>query len=175
MGASVKEILNGIQAVLFASGEPFGAARLAELFEIDTSTLESIINNINDSYSALPFQVLKLGDTYQMTTKSQYGDVIKKALEVKRNTPLSQAAMEVLAIIAYNQPVTRSFIEQVRGIDSSSIVASLAAKGLIYETGRLEIPGRPIAYGTTPAFLRCFGMKNIEALPKLPNREAEEK
>ena len=80
MGASVKEILNGIQAVLFASGEPFGAARLAELFEIDTSTLESIINNINDSYSALPFQVLKLGDTYQMTTKSQYGDVIKKAL-----------------------------------------------------------------------------------------------
>ena len=106
-----------------------------------------------------------------MTTKAPYGEVIKKALEVKRNAPLSQAAMEVLAIVAYNQPVTRSFIEQVRGVDSSSIVVSLTAKGLICEAGRLEIPGRPIAYGTTPAFLRCFGMKDIKALPKLPNRE----
>lgn len=171
MAKGVKETINQIEAVLFASGEPFGATRLAELLEIDLETLENMVKTINDGYEEGPFQILKLGDAYQMTTKAPYGEVIKKALEVKRNAPLSQAAMEVLAIVAYNQPVTRSFTEQVRGVDSSSIVVSLTAKGLICEAGRLEIPGRPIAYGTTPAFLRCFGMKDIKALPKLPNRE----
>lgn len=94
--------------------------------------------------------------------------VIRQALEVKNNTPLSQAALEVLAIIAYNQPVTKSFIEQIRGVDSSSVVNALVAKELVQEMGRLEIPGRPISYGTTEHFLRCFGMKSIETLPKLP-------
>lgn len=105
-----------------------------------------------------------------MVTRAEYAQVIQKALEVKNNTPLSQAALEVLAIIAYNQPVTKSFIEQVRGVDSGSVVNSLVAKGLVEEQGRLEIPGRPISYGTTEHFLRCFGMKNIEALPKLPQQ-----
>lgn len=99
--------------------------------------------------------------------------MIREALEVKNNTPLSQAALEVLAIIAYNQPVTKSFVEQIRGVDSSSVVNSLVAKGLVQEMGRLEIPGRPISYGTTEHFLRCFGMQSIETLPKIPQPQEQ--
>ncbi len=167
----IREIKNGIQAVLFASGDAVEASRLVKLFSVNTTVLDNIIDTINDDYENLPFQVLKLGGSYQMVTRPEHADIIREALESKHNAPLSQAAMEVLAIIAYNQPVTRNFIEQVRGIDSSSVVSSLVAKGLVAEAGRLEIPGRPIAYETTPTFLRCFGMKDIEALPKIPNRE----
>lgn len=167
----IREIKNGIQAVLFASGEPMEASRLAKFFSVNTTVLDNIIDTINDDYDNLPFQVLKLGSSYQMVTRPEHADIVRQALEAKHNAPLSQAAMEVLAIVAYNQPVTRNFIEQVRGIDSNSVISSLVSKGLIAEAGRLEIPGRPIAYETTPTFLRCFGMKNIEALPKIPNRE----
>lgn len=156
-----------LQAILFAAGEPYDGARLAALLKTDIKTLDKLVNHLNDG-EASPFVILKLGSSYQMTTKAEYGPIIKEALEVRRNTPLSQAAMEVLAIIAYNQPVTKSFVEQVRGIDSSSVVNSLLGKELIEEAGRLEIPGRPISYRTTPNFLRCFGMKDIQALPKLP-------
>ena len=170
----VREIKSGIQAVLFASGDPVEASRLAKLFSVNTSVIDSIIDTINDDYEPLPFQILKLGDSYQMATRPEYAAVIREALEAKHNAPLSQAAMEVLAIIAYNQPVTKAFIEQVRGIDSSSVVSSLVTKGLVAEAGRREIPGRPIAYQTTAAFLRCFGMKDIEALPKIPQRESQQ-
>ena len=108
-----------------------------------------------------------------MVTREEYAAVIREALEVKNNTPLSQAALEVLAIIAYNQPVTKSFVEQIRGVDSSSVVNSLVAKGLVQEMGRLEIPGRPISYGTTEHFLRCFGMQSIETLPKIPQPQEQ--
>ena len=169
----IREIKSGIQAVLFASGEPVEASRLAKLFSVNTGVIDNLIDTINDDYESLPFQVLKLGGSYQMVSRPEHADIIREALEAKHNAPLSQAAMEVLAIIAYNQPVTRNFIEQVRGIDSNSVVASLVSKGLVAEAGRLEIPGRPIAYQTTATFLRCFGMKDIEALPKIPQREEE--
>ena len=169
----IREIKSGIQAVLFASGEPVEASRLAKLFSVNTGVIDNLIDTINDDYESLPFQVLKLGGSYQMVSRPEPADIIREALEAKHNAPLSQAAMEVLAIIAYNQPVTRNFIEQVRGIDSNSVVASLVSKGLVAEAGRLEIPGRPIAYETTATFLRCFGMKDIEALPKIPQREEE--
>ncbi|MBP1582260.1 MAG: SMC-Scp complex subunit ScpB [Oscillospiraceae bacterium] len=170
----IHEIKSGIQAVLFAAGEPMEGSRLAKLFSVNTAVIDNLIDTINDDYEKLPFQIVKLGDCYQMVSRPEHADIIRQALEAKHNAPLSQAAMEVLAIIAYNQPVTRNFIEQVRGIDSSSVVSSLVAKGLVAEAGRLEIPGRPIAYETTAAFLRCFGMKDIEALPKIPQREMEE-
>ena len=169
----IREIKSGIQAVLFASGEPVEASRLAKLFSVNTGVIDNLIDTINDDYESLPFQVLKLGGSYQMVSRPEHADIIREALEAKHNAPLSQAAMEVLAIIAYNQPVTRNFIEQVRGIDSNSVIASLVSKGLVAEAGRLEIPGRPIAYETTATFLRCFGMKDIEALPKIPQREEE--
>lgn len=170
----IREIKSGLQAVLFTSGEPMEGSRLAKLFSVNTEVIDHLIDSINDDYESLPFQILKLGGSYQMVTRPEHGDIIREALEAKHNAPLSQAAMEVLAIIAYNQPVTRAFIEQVRGIDSSSVVSSLVSKGLVAEAGRLEIPGRPIAYETTPAFLRSFGMNDIEALPQIPLREPQE-
>lgn len=166
----LSELEKSIQSILFASGEPYEKDRLAKILEIDRDTLEKIIERINELYKKTAFVILELDQSYQMVTRAEYAQVIQKALEVKNNTPLSQAALEVLAIIAYNQPVTKSFIEQVRGVDSGSVVNSLVAKGLVEEQGRLEIPGRPISYGTTEHFLRCFGMKNIEALPKLPQQ-----
>lgn len=167
---TLSELEKSIQAILFASGEPYEKDRLAKILEIDRDTLEKIIERINELYKKTAFVILELDQSYQMVTRAEYAQVIQKALEVKNNTPLSQAALEVLAIIAYNQPVTKSFIEQIRGVDSGSVVNSLVAKGLVEEQGRLEIPGRPISYGTTEHFLRCFGMKNIEALPKLPQQ-----
>ena len=169
----LKELQAALESILFASGEPVEASRLAKLFSVNTGVIDNLIDTINDDYESLPFQVLKLGGSYQMVSRPEHADIIREALEAKHNAPLSQAAMEVLAIIAYNQPVTRNFIEQVRGIDSNSVIASLVSKGLVAEAGRLEIPGRPIAYETTATFLRCFGMKDIEALPKIPQREEE--
>lgn len=163
-----------LQAVLFASGEPYEAAKLVQVLGLDRTTLERLVDSVNESYKKFPFQILRLGECYQMTTKEQYASIIKEALEIRRDAPLSQAALEVLAIIAYNQPVTKSFVEQVRGIDSSSVVNSLVAKELVEEAGRLEIPGRPIAYRTTANFLRCFGMKDIQALPRIPEPQPEE-
>ena len=139
----LSELEKSIQAILFASGEPYEKDRLAKILEIDRDTLEKIIERINELYKKTAFVILELDQSYQMVTRAEYAQVIQKALEVKNNTPLSQAALEVLAIIAYNQPVTKSFIEQVRGVDSGSVVNSLVAKGLVEEQGRLEIPGRP--------------------------------
>lgn len=166
------QLEKSIQAILFASGEPYEKERLLKLLEIDGETLTNIVEHINELYKKTAFVILDLDQCYQMVTREEYAGIIREALQIKNNTPLSQAAMEVLAIIAYNQPVTKSFIEQVRGVDSSSVVNSLLSKGLIEENGRLEIPGRPISYGTTEHFLRCFGMKSIEALPKIPQQES---
>lgn len=167
------ELERSVQAVLFAAGEPYEKERLAKLLEIDIEMLSQLVERINEFYQKTPFAILELDQSYQMVTRAEYAAIIRQALEVKNNAPLSQAALEVLAIIAYNQPVTKSFIEQVRGVDSSSVVNSLVSKGLVEEQGRLEIPGRPLSYGTTEHFLRCFGMKSIEALPKIPQPQEE--
>ena len=104
----------------------------------------------------------------------EYRETVKQALEIKKNQPLSQAAMEVLAIVAYNQQVTKSFVEQVRGVDSSSTVNTLVERGLLEERGRLELPGRPVAYGTTAHFLRSFGLSGIGDLPMVPGTNSED-
>ena len=160
-------IENKILAILFACGDPIEPDRIAEALETDNDTIEKLALRIDDylEENGLPLQILRLENKYQLCTRSEYTQVIKNALEIKRNVPLSQAALEVLAIVAYNQPVTKSFVEQVRGVDSSGVVSSLVEKGLIEEAGRLELPGRPISYKTTPVFLRCFGLSSIEQLP----------
>ena len=107
------------------------------------------------------------------STQEELASYVKAALDSHRQTPLSQAALECLAVIAYNQPVTKGFVEQIRGIDSSGVVNTLVEKGLIEEAGRLELPGRPIAYRTTDTFLRCFGLKSIDDLPPLPVQEGQ--
>lgn len=171
--ATISELEKSVQAILFASGDPYEKDRLAKVLDIDRETLEQVVQRVNDLYQQTAFVILTLDQSYQMVTREEYAAVIREALEVKNNTPLSQAALEVLAIIAYNQPVTKSFVEQIRGVDSGSVVNSLVAKGLVQEMGRLEIPGRPISYGTTEHFLRCFGMQSIETLPKIPQPQEQ--
>jgi len=114
--------------------------------------------------------IIRLNKGIQMVTNKQYGSYVRKVMDMKKNTPLSQAAMEVLAVVAYNQPVTKAFVEQVRGVDCSGVIGSLSQKGLIEEKGRLELPGRPLLYGTTDHFLRCFSIETLDGLPKLPEK-----
>ena len=171
--ATISELEKSVQAILFAAGDPYEKERLTKLLGINRETLDQVGQRVNDLYQQTAFVILDLDQSYQMVTREEYAAVIREALEVKNNTPLSQAALEVLAIIAYNQPVTKSFVEQIRGVDSSSVVNSLVAKGLVQEMGRLEIPGRPISYGTTEHFLRCFGMQSIETLPKIPQPQEQ--
>ncbi len=158
-----KELL----AVLFAAGEPLQQERAAQAVGIDGPTAGKLLQHVKDYLEELqlPFTLLRLGDSWQLATLEQYAPVVRQALEIRRGTPLSQAALEVLAIVAYNQPVTKSFVEQVRGVDSASVVNSLVEKGLLEEQGRLEIPGRPIAYGTSAHFLRCFSLNSLADLP----------
>lgn len=171
--ATISELEKSVQAILFAAGDPYEKERLIKLLGINRETLDQVVQRVNDLYQQTAFVILDLDQSYQMVTREEYAAVIREALEVKNNTPLSQAALEVLAIIVYNQPVTKSFVEQIRGVDSSSVVNSLVAKGLVQEMGRLEIPGRPISYGTTEHFLRCFGMQSIETLPKIPQPQEQ--
>ena len=171
--ATISELEKSVQAILFAAGDPYEKERLIKLLGINRETLDQVVQRVNDLYQQTAFVILDLDQSYQMVTREEYAAVIREALEVKNNTPLSQAALEVLAIIAYNQPVTKSFVEQIRGVDSSSVVNSLVAKGLVQEMGRLEIPGRPISYGTTEHFLRCFRMQSIETLPKIPQPQEQ--
>ncbi|MCL2053442.1 MAG: SMC-Scp complex subunit ScpB [Oscillospiraceae bacterium] len=164
-----------IEAILFASGEPVESERLAQASGIETSALKNIIELLRDRYeqtdSALT--VLKLGGAYQLSVGGEYIDYIKAAMETRKAVPLSNAAFEVLTIIAYNQPVTKGFIEHVRGVDSGSVVNSLVEKNLLEEAGRLDVPGRPITYKTTPAFLRCFQLSSLDDLPAPPGKDGQ--
>jgi segregation and condensation protein B len=150
--------------------------RLALSIELDEETIARIaddwVQDVNTRGGGLT--ALKLEDSYQLCTRKKYGDFVRRAMDIRRNTPLSQAAMEVLAIIAYNQPVTRAFIDQVRGVDCGAVMQGLIAKSLIEEKGRLELPGRPLLYGTTLHFLRCFELESLADLPPLPQKEEEE-
>jgi segregation and condensation protein B len=114
-------------------------------------------------------KLLHLEDSYQLCSKEKYVEVIRTVMDLKRKVPLSSAALEVLSVVAYNQPVTKAYIEQVRGVDCSGVVSSLIEKGLLEEKGRLELPGRPLIYGTTEQFLRCFSLSSIKDLPTPPD------
>lgn len=164
------------EAILFAGGEPVDQRIIAEAMELDEEATVSILDSLRNKYEKFnsSIQVKRLDNMWQLCTKPTYEKYIKAAFEIKKNGPLSQAALEVLAIIAYNQPVTRAFIEQVRGVDSTSVVSNLVEKGLVEECGRLDLPGKPIAYRTTPLFLRSFGLETLEDLPPV-NDEADEK
>lgn len=164
-----------LEAILFAAGEPLEIDKIAGVMEIDEDAVCKLYEQLNIDYDnrAAGITVLRLKNKLQMCTRKEYFSYVRAALEIKRNAPLSQAAFEVLAVIAYNQPVTKSFIEQVRGVDCSGVVSSLCEKGLIEEQGRLDLPGRPLLYGTTDSFLRCFGMSSLAELPPIPRDENE--
>ena len=158
-----------LEAILFACGSPVQYERLCDILGITMEGLREAANILKNKYSddrESGIQLITVENSYQLCTKNYVAEYVKKALELRKAPPLSKAALEVLAIIAYNQPVTRSFIEMVRGVDSSSIVGSLIDKGLVAERGTLDAPGRPTLFGTTDAFLRCFGLESIDDLPK---------
>ena len=168
--------LGAIEAILFASGDPIEIYRLSEASGVDVGTIPRLVRLLNERYDdcGSGLCIKKLDSSYQMCTREEFAPMIKTALETKRSTPLSNAAMEPLTIIAYNQPVSKGFIENVRGIDSSSVVNNLVEKGLIEEAGRLDIPGKPIVYRTTPVFLRSFGLASTDDLPILPGQVTTE-
>lgn len=167
-----KELIKAIEAVLFAGGEPVGIDRICTVFELKEKEAVKIMAEVREHVekSELGITLLQLDGSYQLASKTEYAQYIKAAFEIKRRTPLSPAAFEVLAVIAYNQPVTRAFIEQVRGVDCSAVVSTLIEKELVEERGRLELPGRPLLYGTTKNFLRCFSLSSLEDLPPLPDK-----
>ena len=168
-----KELIRGIEAVLFASGEPMSIERIAQTFDITPEKAVKAVEALNEEYKKCDsgIVIVRLENTYQMASDERFAEYIKKAFDMRRRTPLSSAALEVLAVVAYNQPVTKSFIEQVRGVDCSGVVSTLVVKGLIEERGRLELPGKPLLYGTTKNFLRCFGISDLSELPALPKEE----
>ena len=172
---NIKQTEAAIEAILFASGEPISVKRLADTVEVEEETVYKICKTLQDrkKTDVSGICIVELNDSFQMCTNPDFADYIKKALEIKKNIPLSQAAMEVLAIIAYNQPVTKSFVEQVRGVESSQIVNNLVEKGLVEEAGRLDVPGRPISYKTSINFLRCFGLSGLDKLPPLPDENGQ--
>ncbi len=167
----IEYALGALEAVLFASGEPMEIPRLAEALQMDAGTVRRLADLLTEQYDkrGSGLQLMMLDGALQLTTRSEYAGPIRAALEVKRNAPLSNAALETLTIIAYNQPVTKGFVERVRGVDSSSVVNTLTERGLLEEAGRIEIPGRPVTYRTTAQFLRCFGLQSLADLPPLPN------
>ena len=168
----IKDRLGALEAILFASGEPIEIYRLSEASGVDAGTLPSMIRLLNERYEdcGSGICIKKLDSSYQMCTREEYAEQIRAALETKRAAPLSNAAMEALTIIAYNQPVSKGFVENVRGIDSSSVINNLVEKGLVEEAGRLDVPGKPIVYRTTSVFLRSFGLSSTADLPPLPGQ-----
>jgi segregation and condensation protein B len=165
-----------IEAILFATGEPLNIEKIAAAAGFDITLTERLIDELRDRYkdTGSALTVLRLGREFQLATLPVYGEFAKKAQEQKRSQPLSQAALEVLTIIAYNQPVTKGFVENVRGVDSSYIVNNLTEKGLLEEAGRLDVPGHPVSYKTTAAFLRAFALSSIEELPPVPSGKGEQ-
>ena len=169
------EIKCAIEAILFANGTPVQLDTLSKALEIKQTQAKEAIDELiaeykNDNHG---IAIIRLEESYQFCNKKAYGEYIRRVMDLKRNSPLSQAALEVLAVIAYNQPVTKAFVEQVRGVDCSGVIGSLTTKGLVEEKGRLELPGRPLLYGTTENFLRCFQIESLDDLPPLPQQDDE--
>ena len=175
-----EEILRISEAILFAAGHPIEYKQLGAIFGIDEEEIKKILIRYADVYNndadGLPRGVmLALYDTScQLCTKPEYISYIRQALGIKKNGNLSPSSIEVLSIVAYNQPVTRAYIDAVRGVDSSYAVTSLLDRGLIACRGRLDAPGRPMLYGTTDDFLRCFGLNSVSELPGITSSEAIE-
>lgn len=167
------ELIPAFEAVLFSGGEPISIDRFSQVFDISPERVVEVMEALSKKLALNDRGVglVRMENTYQLATKKDYAGYIKKMFDIKRRTPLSPAALEVLAVVAYNQPVTKSFIEQVRGVDCSGVVTTLVEKGLIEERGRLELPGKPLLYGTTKNFLRCFGISDLTELPPLPKNE----
>jgi len=165
--------LAALEAILFTAGEPLSVKRIAAALNAQRDAVLEGLETLRERLDspARGICLLRLGDAWQLCAKPEYAGEVKETLEIKRNVPLSAAAFEVLAIIAYHQPVTKAYCEQVRGVDCGGVVNTLCQRGLVEEKGRLDLPGRPITYGTTPNFLRCFCMECLDELPEIESLE----
>ena len=171
----MKEIEAAVEGILFASGEPVHIDRICLAAELDRPTAELVLQKLLDYYSfeRRGMRLLRLEDSWQLCSAPEYADVIRRAFEIRKPAKLSQPALEVLTIIAYYQPTTRAYVDQIRGVDSSYTVGLLLDRHLIEECGRLQVPGRPRLYRTTKAFLRAFHLNSLEDLPEMPGMEAD--
>ena len=167
----MKDIESAVEGILFAAGEPVEVQRLCAVLELDRETVDAVVRALADryAYERRGMRILTLEDRYQMCSALEHAEIIRRALETRKPPQLSQPALEALAVIAYFQPATRAFVEQIRGVDSAYTVKLLAERGLIEEAGRLAAPGRPVLFRTTTLFLRCFGLSSLEDLPPLPD------
>ena len=163
---SVQDVERAVEAILFAAGYPVKYEKLSEVIGLSQKDLRNLISHMAEGYRDRGIQLLMYPDTCQLTTKEVFAPYIREALGIKRGGNLSNSSQEVLAVVAYNQPVTRAYIDVVRGVDSSYAVTSLLDKGLIEAVGRLDAPGRPMLYGTTDKFLRVFGLESLADLPE---------
>ena len=166
LAGSVQDIERAIESILFAAGYPVKYEKLSEVIGLPQRDLRTLIAQMAEGYGDRGIQLLLYPDTCQLTTKEVFAPYIREALGIKRGGNLSNSSLEVLAVVAYNQPVTRSYVDIIRGVDSSYAVTSLLDKGLIEAVGRLEAPGRPMLYGTTDKFLRVFGLNSLADLPE---------
>ena len=176
MTLEMKELESAVEGILFASGEPVHIDRICLALELDRATVEKVLQKLGDYYAfeRRGIRLVRMEDSYQLCSAPDYADAIRRAFEIRKPAKLSQPALEVLTIIAYYQPTTRAYVDQVRGVDSSYTVGLLAERELIEECGRLQVPGRPILYRTTKNFLRSFGLSSLDDLPDLPNASAED-
>ena len=163
------ELIRAIEAILFAAGERVEIARLAMVLEVDEDEIERAADTLADqlSFDRRGIRILKLEKGYQMVSSGEMADYVTKALETRKPPKLSSSQLESLTIIAYYQPATKAMVEQIRGVDSSYSISALMNKHLIEEAGRLNVPGRPIQYKTTPDFLRTFGLSTLDELPPI--------
>lgn len=171
----MREIESAIEGILFASGEPVQIDRICIAMEMDRPTVELVLRKLADhySYERRGVRLVRMDDSYQLCSAPDYADFIRKAFEIRKPAKLSQPALEVLTIIAYYQPTTRAYVDQVRGVDSSYTVGLLLDRHLIEECGRLQVPGRPHLYRTTKTFLRAFHLNSLDELPEMPGLETD--
>ncbi|MBR6401667.1 MAG: SMC-Scp complex subunit ScpB [Firmicutes bacterium] len=165
---SIEQLKYAAEAILFASGEAVDIKDIASALEQDVKTMHSIMAELMDDYENRGIHIIQIDTSYQMCTRSEYFDSIKKLYQAPRRKVLSTTLLETLAIIAYRQPVTKAQIEEIRGVSADHAVNKLVEYGLVDEAGRLDAPGKPILFGTTDEFLRYFGFKTVEAMPELP-------
>lgn len=163
------DISRAVMAILFAAGEPVSAQRLSQALEVDEDEVHSACKKTMDelSFSRSGIRMVKLENAYQLCSSSEMASYVTKALETRKPPRLSASQLETLTVIAYYQPATKAYVEQIRGVDSSYSVSALLNKKLIEACGRLNVPGRPVLYRTTPDFLRTFSLESLDELPEI--------
>ena len=163
------DMQRAIMAILFTAGEPVAASRIAAVLEVDEEDIHTETRQLMDalSYNRSGIRILQLEDAYQMCSSGEMSEQVTKVLETRKPPKLSTSQLETLTVIAYYQPATKAYVEQIRGVDSAYSVSALLTKKLIEECGRLNVPGRPILYRTTPDFLRTFGLQSLDQLPEI--------